>query len=74
MRLPIPTRGAALVAGAALTAAVAAALVFSSLGGGPAAGPPPAPPLRHPAPASPRSPRRWFPARSTSTARGGRTS
>ena len=38
MRLPIPTRGAALVAGVALTAAVAAALVFSALGGGPAAG------------------------------------
>jgi quercetin dioxygenase-like cupin family protein len=38
MRLPIPTRGAALVASAALTAAVAAALVFSALGGGPAAG------------------------------------
>jgi quercetin dioxygenase-like cupin family protein len=37
MRLPTPTRGAALVAGVALTAAVAAALVFSSLGGGPAA-------------------------------------
>ena len=45
MRLPIPTRGAALVVGAALTAAVAAALVFSSLGGaaaGATAGPTPA--------------------------------
>jgi quercetin dioxygenase-like cupin family protein len=38
MRLPTPTRRAALVAGAALTAVFAAALVFSSLGGGPAAG------------------------------------
>ncbi|HJU01092.1 MAG TPA: hypothetical protein VJ966_07795 [Actinomycetes bacterium] len=45
MRLPISTRGAALVAGVALTAAVAAALVFSALGGaaaGATAGPTPA--------------------------------
>jgi quercetin dioxygenase-like cupin family protein len=37
MRLPTPTRGAALVTGAALTAVFAAALVFASPGG-PAAG------------------------------------
>jgi quercetin dioxygenase-like cupin family protein len=37
MRLPTPTRGAALVTGAALTAVLAAALVFASPGG-PAAG------------------------------------
>ena len=33
MRHPTPTRGAALIAGAALTAAIPAAFVFSSLGG-----------------------------------------